>query len=243
MFMSLIFPLISFVSCVLAVPVAVRDVVAPPITSPTAGAVWHVGETQTVTWSTANLPVNITNPNGMLVLGYLYNNSENLMLNSPLATNINYADGQVQITVPNVPTRDDYIVVLFGDSGNASPQFTIINDSSSSGTPTTSVPPPSGTSTTPASPQGTSPPSPSGSSPTTNTGSPQGSSSGPSMSVTTTTTVPHASGASSTSTSSLASTGASTPSLQTSSAGLKHSPGSYYGLPLCLVLASLIFIL
>ncbi|KAF8558329.1 hypothetical protein OG21DRAFT_1382797, partial [Imleria badia] len=102
-----------------------RDVVDPPITSPTANTIWNVGQTQTVTWQTTGLPVNQTNPSGMLVLGYMYNNSENLMLNSPLATNLNYSVGQAQITVPNVPTRTDYIVVLFGDSGNASPEFTI----------------------------------------------------------------------------------------------------------------------
>ncbi|KAI9462229.1 hypothetical protein HD554DRAFT_2002369, partial [Boletus coccyginus] len=102
-----------------------RDVVSPPITSPTAATVWHVGQTQTVTWSTTSLPVNQTNPVGMLVLGYMSNDSENLMLDSPLATNLNYSAGQAQITVPNVPTRSDYIVVLFGDSGNASPEFTI----------------------------------------------------------------------------------------------------------------------
>jgi len=78
--------------------------------------------------STTALPVNMSNPVGMLVLGYMYNNSENLMLSesrcegllsllnnmisdAPLATNINYVTGQVQITVPNVDTRDDYIVV------------------------------------------------------------------------------------------------------------------------------------
>ncbi|KIM66803.1 hypothetical protein SCLCIDRAFT_1210858 [Scleroderma citrinum Foug A] len=243
MFTSLIFSLVSFVSCVFAVPVAVRDVVAPPITSPTAGVVWHVGETQTVTWSTASLPVNITNPNGMLVLGYLFNNSENLMLSSPLATNINYANGEVQITVPNVPTRNDYIVVLFGDSGNASPQFTIINDSSSSGTPTISAPPANGTPTSPASPSGSTPSGPSNGGPTSNAGSPQGSPSGSSMSVTSTPTVPPASGTSSTTTSSTAHTTTSTPSTQINSAGLKYSPSSRYGLSLCLVLTSLVFIL
>lgn len=30
---------------------------------------------------------------------------------SPLATQLNYSVGQAQITVPNVPTRSDYIVV------------------------------------------------------------------------------------------------------------------------------------
>lgn len=154
-FMNPLFTITSLASLVLSLPMNLRDVVDPPITSPTAGTVWHVGEKQLVTWSTEGLPANITNPVGMLVLGYNYNNSENLMLNSPLATNINYTDGQVLITVPNVETREDYIVVLFGDSGNASPEFTIINDSSSS-----SAPPPSTSSSvqTATTPTGTAPP-------------------------------------------------------------------------------------
>ncbi|KAG2737618.1 hypothetical protein P692DRAFT_20761315, partial [Suillus brevipes Sb2] len=54
---------------------------------------------------------------------------------SPLATNINHTVGQVPITIPNVETREDYIIVLFWGSGNASPTFTIINDSSSAPAP------------------------------------------------------------------------------------------------------------
>jgi hypothetical protein len=138
-FTNLLFTIISLVSLAFSLPLNLRDVVDPPITSPTAGTVWQVGEKQLVTWSTNGLSSNVTNPVGMLVLGYMYNNSENLMLNSPLATNINYTVGQVLITVPNVETREDYIVVLFGDSGNASPEFTIINDSSSSSTPAPST--------------------------------------------------------------------------------------------------------
>ncbi|KAG2145888.1 hypothetical protein DEU56DRAFT_788666 [Suillus clintonianus] len=131
-FTTLLCTISSLALLALSLPLKLRDVVDPPITSPTAGTVWHVGDKQLVTWSTSGLSSNITNPVGMLVLGYSYNNSENLMLDSPLATNINYTLGQVLITVPDVETREDYIVVLFGDSGNASPEFTIINDSSSS---------------------------------------------------------------------------------------------------------------
>ncbi|KIJ17905.1 hypothetical protein PAXINDRAFT_167837 [Paxillus involutus ATCC 200175] len=164
MFMQLILLLTSLVSFVYAVPLALRDVVDPPITSPTAATIWHVGDTQTVTWSTAGLPSNPSNPNGMLVLGYMANDSENLMLDSPLATNLSYAVGQAEITVPNVPTGSNYIVVLFGDSGNASPQFTITNDASSSAAPTSASP----TITTPSSSPATSPPVAAGSSPSGN---------------------------------------------------------------------------
>ena len=179
-----------------------------------------------------------------------------MYVGSPLATDINYADGKAQITVPNVPTRDDYIVVrkymqlnsrfynfvtfdtvVFGDSGNASPQFTIINDSSSSGTQTTSVPPPDQTSTSLTSPPNS---TPSGS--PSNSGSSQGSPSGPSTSGATTPTIQPTSGGSSTTTSSATHTTTSTPSTQTNAAGLKYSPSSH-GLLLGLVFASLVFIL
>ncbi|KAG2152999.1 uncharacterized protein EDB93DRAFT_1135899 [Suillus bovinus] len=138
-FTTLLFAISSLTTLALSLPLNLRDVVDPPITSPTADTVWHVGEKQLVTWSIDGLSSNVTNPVGMLVLGYMYNDSENLMLNSPLATNINYTVGQALITVPNVETREDYIVVLFGDSGNASPEFTIINDSSSSSAPAPST--------------------------------------------------------------------------------------------------------
>ncbi|KAG6377238.1 hypothetical protein JVT61DRAFT_1292 [Boletus reticuloceps] len=151
MFAQYVLLLTSLLSSVLTLPLVRRDVVDPPITSPTASTIWHVGQTQTVTWNSTGLPVNQTNPIGMLVLGYLFNNSEHLMLNSPLATNLNYSVGQAQITVPNVPTRSDYIIVLFGDSGNASPEFTIINDASSSAPSPgpTSLPSPIPTATSP----------------------------------------------------------------------------------------------
>ncbi|KAH7926485.1 hypothetical protein BV22DRAFT_1104302 [Leucogyrophana mollusca] len=139
MFTTLFLTISALVSVISAVPLGLRDVPDPPITSPTASTIWHVGDKQTVTWSTANLPANLTTPTGTLLLGFIANNSENLMTNSPLATGFLYTDGQAQITVPSVPTRENYIVVLLGDSGNASPQFTIIGDSSSSSAPSTSA--------------------------------------------------------------------------------------------------------
>ncbi|KAI6041372.1 hypothetical protein EDC04DRAFT_2565756 [Pisolithus marmoratus] len=237
MFTTLLLSLFSLVSSALAVPLPARDVVDPPITSPTASTVWNVGETQIVTWSTANLPTNITNPNGMLVLGYIANDSENLMLQSPLATNLNYSDGQAPVTVPNVPTGTNYIVVLFGDSGNASPQFTIKNGASS-GT-TTAMSSPAVTSTSPSSPSPTA--TASGGSP--NSASAAGQSSAPLVTVTSTSTITvSASGASSSGSASTASqaTGSST---QTNAAGSKYVPSLHCGLSVCLVLASLTFVM
>ncbi|KAF8919068.1 hypothetical protein CPB85DRAFT_1373676 [Mucidula mucida] len=110
-----------------AVPLVPRDVYNPPIITPNADTVWGAGSIQTVTWDTTNLPPDsqLTNPNGKIVLGFLANNSENLMLANPLAQDFKLSDGQVEITVPSVEFRDDYIIVLFGDSGNVSPEFTI----------------------------------------------------------------------------------------------------------------------
>ncbi|KAJ3754489.1 hypothetical protein EV360DRAFT_16407, partial [Lentinula raphanica] len=106
-----------------------REVFDPPITSPTASTVWQVGQTVTVTWDTTNLPPasQLTDPNGTVVLGYMTSptDSEHLMIDSPLAQDFPLSDGQVSFTVPSVVSRTDYIIALFGDSGNISPTFTI----------------------------------------------------------------------------------------------------------------------
>ncbi|TFK39038.1 hypothetical protein BDQ12DRAFT_604579, partial [Crucibulum laeve] len=115
---------------------AQRDVFVPRITSPNADTVWPVGTKQTVTWDISNIPKQITNPIGKVILGHMEND------NNPLAQNFNLTAGKVQITVPDVPPRDDYIIVLFGDSGNSSPSFVITritggSSSSATGTATT----------------------------------------------------------------------------------------------------------
>ncbi|KAH9168437.1 hypothetical protein EDB89DRAFT_2099733, partial [Lactarius sanguifluus] len=101
-----------------------RIVVSPHITSPSASTTWNVGDKVTVTWDTSSIPPpgNFT---GQLLLGFLTHEGENLDIDHPLAQDILLSTGSVQITVPNVPVGTNYIVVLFGDSGNASPQFTI----------------------------------------------------------------------------------------------------------------------
>ncbi|KAJ3544403.1 hypothetical protein NM688_g5749 [Phlebia brevispora] len=103
---------------------AALDVWAPPITSPTAASVWPIGSTQNVTWDTSNKPAQVTNPNGLLVLskdGLLDDGRSN-----PLAANFPLTQGWVLVTVPEVTPGNDYAVVLIGDSGNDSPQFSII---------------------------------------------------------------------------------------------------------------------
>ncbi|KAH8114439.1 hypothetical protein DFH11DRAFT_1466099, partial [Phellopilus nigrolimitatus] len=107
--------------------VSQRDVVDPPVTAPNASTVWAVGETQTVVWNTSSLPSQITNTNGTVLLGFVNDTTgnEHLMISTPLASGFDIRSGSVNIVVPNVEPRSDYIVALLGDSGNISPKFTI----------------------------------------------------------------------------------------------------------------------
>ncbi|KAJ2912628.1 hypothetical protein MD484_g7794, partial [Candolleomyces efflorescens] len=133
-----------------------RDVVVPRITSPTASSVWPIGSTQFVTWDTSDFPPDdqITNPLGRVLLGFDSGDSLNLDIDNPLAEGFSIRDGRVSIVVPDVPPRDDYLIVLMGNSGNTSPSFAITRISGggsttgSSPAPTTSRVPTS--TTTPA---------------------------------------------------------------------------------------------
>ncbi|KIM89031.1 hypothetical protein PILCRDRAFT_812920 [Piloderma croceum F 1598] len=99
----------------------------PTITSPQADDVWTAGMNQTVTWETGTLPAAVRNYKGKLVLGHPSDVSENLDIDHPLATGFKYRDGKVTFTLPkNVTNRNDYKVYLFGNSGNGSPEFSIV---------------------------------------------------------------------------------------------------------------------
>ncbi|KAH9942898.1 hypothetical protein B0H21DRAFT_749420 [Amylocystis lapponica] len=120
---TLLLAVVSLLALVSAAPVhlRLRDVFVPPITSPTNETVWVVGQQYNVTWNTSNAPVDITNKMGRVVLATNYlQDYEN-----PLASNFSILDGWVTVTAPNVTTGNDYTIVLFGDSGNYSPNFTI----------------------------------------------------------------------------------------------------------------------
>ncbi|KAH9955135.1 hypothetical protein BC827DRAFT_1238381 [Russula dissimulans] len=146
-----------------ALPFEKRLVIDPSITSPSADTVWTPGNEELVTWDPSMVPAT-GNYTGTLLLGNPNANGENLDLNNPLADGFSLRDGSVRVICPKVPPGNTYIVVLFGDSGNASPRFTItsVNDGSGqldlvpgpSGGPSSADPAPasttSTTSTTPA---------------------------------------------------------------------------------------------
>ncbi|KAF8636228.1 hypothetical protein AX17_003714 [Amanita inopinata Kibby_2008] len=73
------------------------------------------------------MPVDTTNMVGRVVLGYIQgeDSNEHLDYSRPLAEGFDISQGQVDIVVPQVDPRNDYIIVLFGDSGNRSSRFTI----------------------------------------------------------------------------------------------------------------------
>ncbi|TCD69261.1 hypothetical protein EIP91_008196 [Steccherinum ochraceum] len=104
-----------------------RDVYSPRILDPRSTSVWVAGQSALVRWDTSDPPSSITNRNGKLVLGYMdeHTANEHLFLDQPLATNFDIMKGFQKVRVPQVPPGNNYIVVLFGDSGNRSPEFTI----------------------------------------------------------------------------------------------------------------------
>ncbi|KAF8806842.1 hypothetical protein BYT27DRAFT_7101026 [Phlegmacium glaucopus] len=119
---TFVFPLLISFIAVFAIPVDLesRDVYVPPILYPKQGTVWLVGEHHHVTWDTSNPPAQITNK-----IGQIFLRKGDLTTPVILANNFDILLGKIEITVPWVQDGDDYQVVLFGDSGNFSPKFTI----------------------------------------------------------------------------------------------------------------------
>ncbi|KAI0697319.1 hypothetical protein C8T65DRAFT_26541 [Cerioporus squamosus] len=107
-----------------AVPVQAgekRDVFVPPVLYPHAGTVWTNGQTHNVTWDTSDAPEQITNRQGFILL-----RKGDLATPVVLASGFDILLGRIEVTLPkSLLTGDDYSLVLFGDSGNFSPQFTI----------------------------------------------------------------------------------------------------------------------
>ncbi|KAJ7085006.1 hypothetical protein C8R43DRAFT_1051636 [Mycena crocata] len=97
-----------------------RDVFVPPVTYPHAGTVWSVGQRHNVTWDASNPPKQITNGIGRIML-----RKGDLTTPVILQENFSILLGRIEVTVPWVLEGNDYKIVLFGDSGNFSPNFTI----------------------------------------------------------------------------------------------------------------------
>ncbi|TFK37253.1 hypothetical protein BDQ12DRAFT_685562 [Crucibulum laeve] len=99
-----------------------NDVFVPPVLTPTAGTIWKVGTQQTVTWDVSNPPVHITNAIGEILMS----KGGVTIPNLTIASNFSILLGTINVQVPNLAAGNDYRVILFGDSGNTSPAFSII---------------------------------------------------------------------------------------------------------------------
>ncbi|KAK1228167.1 hypothetical protein PQX77_008800 [Marasmius sp. AFHP31] len=125
--LSALLALFAATATVSASPLEKRDIWSPPITSPDATTVWEAGQVVQVTWDTANPPevfpdggqITLKNFNTALFGGAVFN-----VVVKEQGT-FSLTDGKAEITVPDVPTDDQYFLTLFGDSGNISPNFRI----------------------------------------------------------------------------------------------------------------------
>ncbi|KAJ7086836.1 hypothetical protein B0H15DRAFT_931375 [Mycena belliarum] len=114
----------TFVSFALAVVAAAvsLDVFVPPLTGPAAGTVWVSKTQQNVTWDASGAPASISNE-ALLLL-----RKGDATAPFILAKDFDLRAGSLEIIVPWVLTGSDYSLVLFGDSGNFGPVFTIQSD-------------------------------------------------------------------------------------------------------------------
>ncbi|KAL0570142.1 hypothetical protein V5O48_011820 [Marasmius crinis-equi] len=109
------------------------DVWSPKILTPNANTVWVVGTTVNVTWDTTDAPVNISN--GAAV--QLRKGNGPAPIDDPYLKPVRSFDlrtGWVEVTVPETPAGKDYLIDLFGDSGNWSEEFEIAEAQATIGT-------------------------------------------------------------------------------------------------------------
>ncbi|EJD40998.1 hypothetical protein AURDEDRAFT_32373, partial [Auricularia subglabra TFB-10046 SS5] len=98
-------------------PLVVWD---PRILYPKSGVVWVRGQSHNVTWDTSDAPSQISEQSIIRLRKGDSTQPTNL------AAGFDLRSGRQQITIPtNIPAGSNYRVVLFGDSGNWSDQFTI----------------------------------------------------------------------------------------------------------------------
>ncbi|KAI0723815.1 hypothetical protein C8T65DRAFT_627520 [Cerioporus squamosus] len=96
-----------------------KDVYVPPVLYPHSGTVWYKGQRHNVTWDNSDPPKQISNRASIKL------RKGDLITPLILAQDFDLRAGHVEVTVPWVDEGSDYTIVLFGDSGNWSQDFTI----------------------------------------------------------------------------------------------------------------------
>ncbi|KAI0326015.1 hypothetical protein GY45DRAFT_1339759 [Cubamyces sp. BRFM 1775] len=99
-----------------------RTVFTPLVTYPHTGTVWYKGQTHNVTWDTSDAPSSITGRYGGRIQLRKGDTTTPLVLQS----NFDVLLGRIEVVVPWVLSDTDYSLVFFGDSGDLSEQFTIM---------------------------------------------------------------------------------------------------------------------
>ncbi|KAH7908835.1 hypothetical protein BJ138DRAFT_1068113 [Hygrophoropsis aurantiaca] len=109
-----------------AISLGRRVVYDATITNPNANTTWRVGTKVVITWNTNGIPEG-SKAKGKILLGHVSGGdlNEHLDHEHPLAESFLLSAGSIAATVPEVETRQDYVIVLLGDSGNKSPTFSI----------------------------------------------------------------------------------------------------------------------
>ncbi|KAI0632429.1 hypothetical protein C8Q77DRAFT_923677 [Trametes polyzona] len=118
-----------------AIVPALCNSVAVSVTLPTKGTVWKVGEAQQIQWDVPALHgASPSNPIARIILGTINPNGRmKLMYETPIASGFPLLGGNVNLTVPSVPTGKNYIVCVFGSTRDISSPFTIIGDDADCG--------------------------------------------------------------------------------------------------------------
>ncbi|KIY71197.1 hypothetical protein CYLTODRAFT_419050 [Cylindrobasidium torrendii FP15055 ss-10] len=132
--LSVLCTLSSLLSLVAAYPTANKPqtfiVWNPRISSPSDAEEpwnWAMGERRNITWLTDDIPDQFRSTNSKAILGYWDDQSpgENLNFDQPLAQDFPLVDGWVEAEMPWEIEAREYFFVLFGDSGNRSPSFSV----------------------------------------------------------------------------------------------------------------------
>ncbi|KAF8878124.1 hypothetical protein CPB84DRAFT_1852460 [Gymnopilus junonius] len=114
MFFSTFFTSIEFIAASFAAPInGPQELIVfnPPVLSPHASSSWAAGSEQVVMWNTSGIPAHRLTTTGVILLGHMENNTH------PLASGFRITTGYVKVILPkNITARNDYFIVLFGDS-------------------------------------------------------------------------------------------------------------------------------
>ncbi|EJD54052.1 hypothetical protein AURDEDRAFT_24311, partial [Auricularia subglabra TFB-10046 SS5] len=121
--LTLVLAATSAIAAPLRTPHEPRSVWDPRVMTPHTGTVWKRGATHAVKWDASHPPKDGVS-NGSAI--YLRKGDMTLM-EHPLAEGFDLHKGHQNVKIPgDIAPGEDYRIVLFGDSGNWSEQFTIV---------------------------------------------------------------------------------------------------------------------